>query len=251
MGHNNNLISSSIILILLISSLLPFPVAFSDQDSGLIYNCTTIGKFTPGSDYQQSLLYVVDELTAKAPLNNGFYNTTRAEGNNVTYGLALCRGDISADDCTNCLTTATMEVANTDCLGYQGAIIWRDYCMLKYSNLDFFGIIDEGNHYYLRSQDYTSPNFTAPVLSLLSGLSETAILVPDKLFASGSVSPATLPETFYAMVQCTRDISVADCGNCLDYAISYLATCCATKGGSRFVSGSCNVRYETYNFLNN
>ncbi|GFP96580.1 cysteine-rich repeat secretory protein 38 [Phtheirospermum japonicum] len=235
---------------LLISSLvLIIPIAFSIiEDSYLAHNClsSTRGEFTPGSAYEQSRLHLVDNLCANAPNKTGFWNASWAEvPNERAYGLALCRGDVSPEDCETCLTNATITVVNTYCPNSRGAIIWHDYCQLKYSDVDFLGQIDVDNHFSLISNDYEyDAGFIESVVGFLSSLSETATFGgPATFFAEGTFLVNGTTE-LYGMVQCTRDLSVADCKTCLYHALNDLFTW-TFRAGALVFHGSCNVRYET------
>jgi hypothetical protein len=54
----------------------------------------------------------------------------------------------------------------------------------------------------------------------------------------------------YNLVQCTPDLSSADCNNCLQAAINNLLIYSSGKQGGRVFFPSCIVRYEWYPFYN-
>ncbi|GFP96578.1 cysteine-rich repeat secretory protein 38 [Phtheirospermum japonicum] len=233
---------------LLISSLVLIPIAFA-QDSYLAHNCLTSadGEFTPDSNYSQSLTYLVDDLCFNAPLNKGFRNASWAQDPaDRAYGLALCRGDVSPKDCETCLTNATITVANTSCPNSRGAFILHDYCQLKYSDVDFLGKMNSITAYIMSQGDAGDDNFREAALGLIRNLSQTAIGAPDKLFASGTTAIGNTT-TLYSMVQCTRDISADHCRGCLGTAVNELTI---ANTSARFVSASCNLRYDIRPFLN-
>ncbi|GFP91410.1 cysteine-rich repeat secretory protein 38 [Phtheirospermum japonicum] len=239
---------------LLISSLvLIIPIAFSSiEDSYLAHNClsSSRGEFTPGSAYQQSLLYLVDNLCANAPKKAGFWNASWAEvPSERAYGLALCRGDVSPEDCKTCLTKATITVAKTYCPHSRGAIIWRDYCMLKYSDLDFLGKMNSITGYIAIMGNVSDSNFREAALGLMGNLSQTAIGAPHKFFANGTTALENRA-TLYSMVQCTRDISADYCRGCLAIARAEISIRSMNNDSGQVVSASCNVRYDRLPFLN-
>ncbi|KAB2603226.1 cysteine-rich repeat secretory protein 38-like [Pyrus ussuriensis x Pyrus communis] len=116
------------------------------------------------------------------------------------------------------------------CPSRKGAIIWYDHCLLKYSDVSFFGQIDTNNRFYLYNVQEVENGtvFNKKVKELLSE-------VPLDTFT-----------TLYGLAQCTRDLSGVDCKKCLDSAIGELPNCCNAKRGGRAVGGSCNVRFELY-----
>ena len=121
-----------------------------------------------------------------------------------------------------------------------------DNCLLKYSNIDFFGEIDNKNKFYMWNvKDVENPtSFNPKVKDLLSSLSNKAYANP-KFYATGDLELDSSSK-LYGLAQCTRDLSGLDCKKCLDTAISELPNCCDGKRGGRVVGGSCNVRYELY-----
>ncbi len=59
-----------------------------------------------GKTRRRSINSVVSDHVAKAASNGGFATSSAGKGNNVFYGLAQCRGDVSASDCKACLVEA-------------------------------------------------------------------------------------------------------------------------------------------------
>ena len=164
--------------------------------------------------------------------------------------LALCRGDVSNTDCKDCITEASTEIRKL-CPDNKAAIVWYDHCLLKYSNMNFFGQVDYQNRFYMWNLNNVSypTSFNQKTKELLSHLAQQAF-VNQKMYAVGELE---LEESkkLYGLTQCTRDLSSSDCKKCLDDAISELPSCCDGKEGGRVVGGSCNIRYEIYPFLVN
>ena len=86
-------------------------------------------------------------------------------------------------------------------------IIRYDNCLLKYSNLDFFGKIDYQNRFYMWNlRNVSDPIwFNQKTKNLLSQLSEEAYVAP-KMYATGELELGE-SEKLYGLVQCTRDLS--------------------------------------------
>ncbi|XP_028788513.1 cysteine-rich receptor-like protein kinase 6 [Neltuma alba] len=57
-------------------------------------------------------------------------------------------------------------------------------------------------------------------------------------------------QTMYVLVQCTPDLSSADCRRCLSGVIGDFRWCCDGKIGGRVLYPSCFARYELYRFSN-
>ncbi|GFQ03736.1 cysteine-rich repeat secretory protein 38, partial [Phtheirospermum japonicum] len=235
--------------------LLIIPIAFSIEDTEIGHKCLSSSKaFT--SNYNQSRALVVIDLIFNNGSHDGFRKASYTwldDPEEWAYGLALCRGDVSPDDCMTCVNNAAITLINTHCPDNRTAIIWRDYCFFKYSDVEFFGQIDTDNRLSsMNDKTWNLINSKEAAINWLGSLTQTAVQSP-KFFASG---PTSLNDyegcvTLYGVVQCTRDLSADDCKTCLDLAVTDISKCCALKEGARVVYGSCNVRYETYNFLTN
>ncbi|XP_022026931.1 cysteine-rich repeat secretory protein 38-like [Helianthus annuus] len=215
----------------------------------LYHFCSTnSGNFTTYSPYDQSLNKLLGNLHYKTP-PNGFGMSSAGPYQAQTFGLSLCRGDVSSEVCASCFVNASAEIRKR-CPNNKAATIWYDQCLLKYSSSNFFGQIDnEFKFYLLNINNVSDPTFfNLEAKRLLTSLSNTAYADP-RMYAAGVIDLEG-SKKLYGLVQCTRDLSSGNCKTCLDNAISDLPSCCDGKEGGRVVGGSCNIRYETYPFVN-
>ncbi|CAK9187048.1 unnamed protein product [Ilex paraguariensis] len=213
----------------------------------LFHFCSNSENFTAKGSYGKNLNKLIGDLYFKTP-QTGFGLDSVGQYHDRTYGLSLCRGDVSSKDCKACIGEAGSEIQKS-CPDNKRAIIWYDNCLLKYANSDFFGKIDDQNRFYmLNSRNVSDPySFNLKTRELLSQLSKEAY-GNRKMYAAGESKLAN-SEKLYGLVQCTRDLSSGDCKKCLDDAISELPSCCDGKEGGRVVGGSCYIRYEIYPFV--
>ncbi|XP_059429061.1 cysteine-rich repeat secretory protein 38-like [Corylus avellana] len=209
--------------------------------------CFSHEDYTANSPYASNMKGLLNLLSTKVP-PTGFGLCSTGESQNKISGLALCRGDVSSTNCKTCVVDAGKELRSR-CAYRKGAIIWYDNCLLKYSNIDFFGEIDNKNKFYMCNvQDVDNPtSFNPKAKDLLSILSYKASDIP-KVYAAGELELGSSLK-LYGLAQCTRDLSGVDCMRCLYGVISELPNCCNGKRGGRVVGGSCNVRYELYPFV--
>ena len=214
----------------------------------LYHFCSSSQKFIDNGTYETNLNKLMGYLYLAAP-PTGFGKGSVGEKNDKVNGLALCRGDVSNTDCKACITESSGEIRKR-CPDNKAAIIWYDYCLLKYSNVNFFGQVDHQNMFYMWNLNNVSDpdSFNQKTKELLSNLAQQAFNAM-KMYATGELE---LEESkkLYGLTQCTRDLSSSDCKKCLDDAISKLPNCCDGKEGGRVVGGSCNIRYEIYPFVN-
>ncbi|XP_022720571.1 cysteine-rich repeat secretory protein 38-like [Durio zibethinus] len=68
--------------------------------------------------------------------------------------------------------------------------------------------------------------------------------VSNHMYATTEVN-VSISMKLYGLVQCTPDLSVADCQSCLRSSILSLET---GRQGGRFLRPSCSIRYEIYPF---
>lgn len=214
----------------------------------LFHFCSSSENFTANGPYETNLNKLIGYLDYQAP-PTGFGKGALGQRPNKAYGLALCRGDVSSSDCKTCIVDASGEIRKR-CPYNKAAIIWYDNCLLKYTNTEFFGQIDNKNKFYMWNvRVVTEPvSFNQRTKELLTQLAEKAYVTP-KLYAVGEMELGK-SNKLYGLTQCTRDLSSVDCKKCLDGIIRELPSCCDGKEGGRVVSGSCNFRYEIYPFVN-
>ncbi|KAK4594813.1 hypothetical protein RGQ29_018508 [Quercus rubra] len=213
----------------------------------LFHFCFSQENYTANSPYGTNLNGLLKILSTKVP-SKGFGLSSTGQGQAQANGLALCRGDVSKTNCKTCVIDAGKALGDR-CPYKKGAIIWYDNCLLKYSNIHFFGEIDNENKFYLWNGQHVdnSTSFNPKVNDLLSSLSNKAYANP-KFYATGDLKLDSSSK-LYGLAQCTGDLSGLDCKKCLETAISELPNCCDGQRGGRVVGGSCNIRYELYPFV--
>ncbi|GAB4825096.1 hypothetical protein Ancab_007972 [Ancistrocladus abbreviatus] len=216
----------------------------------LFHICSSSGNYTANSPYDINLNRLQASLYYQTPWV-GFALGSVGSLLDQVNGLALCRGDVNFPDCQTCVAEARAAISKL-CPYNRGGSIWYDYCLLKYSNQDFFAQIDNQNKFYMCNVNNASDpvSFELKKTDLLCQLSQQASVDP-RLYATGEIQQSINGSMkIYGQVQCTRDLSDGDCKKCLDEAISELPSYCGEKQGGRAVGGSCNVRYEIYSFVN-
>ncbi|EOA32330.1 hypothetical protein CARUB_v10015592mg [Capsella rubella] len=139
------------------------------------------------------------------------------------------------------------------CQRHKGGIIWYDQCLLIITSISDENSrkIDYKNTFSMHNPKNVNEDpesFNKKTISFLNELVLKAIK-PDGVnlvfYASGEKNLGT--KKLYAMVQCAKD--TLQCRKCLEWILRELPKCCNGKQGARFLSASCNVRYELYPFL--
>ncbi|CAN6452103.1 unnamed protein product [Victoria cruziana] len=206
------------------------------------------GNYTANSTYHQNLKSLLGILSSN--VSRGFASATAGQGPDKVYGLALCRGDVSATDCRSC-TAEAADMIQQICPNIKSSIVWRLLCELRYSSSNFAGTADTNFYQFQNVNNASDPIlFNQRMKTLLQQLSAAAAANSSSMFANGQIQYTDL-QLIYGAVQCTRDLSSTVCLNCLNQAADYLPYCCAGKEGSVVFSAACNIRFELYPFLQN
>ncbi|XP_022573444.1 putative cysteine-rich receptor-like protein kinase 20 [Brassica napus] len=229
------------------------------QNPTYIYHiCPNTTTYPKNSTYSSNLGTLLSSLSSNRPsFSNGFYSTAAGRSPDVVFGLFLCRGDTSAEDCHDCVVFAVNDTLFR-CPEEKGALVWYDQCMLRYADQNFFldpslqnrtnGIILYNN---ILNVTFSNPSqFSDSVMSILI---DTAIVAASssKKFDARKVNISS-SQSLYGMVQCIPDLTRDDCLRCLQQTINELtiSESPTNKTGGRLLGASCSSRYELYPFFN-
>ncbi|KAJ1265659.1 hypothetical protein BS78_08G093000 [Paspalum vaginatum] len=234
---------------LLFLFFLPAATRTSDAAQLQDMECSTDGNYTTDDAYAANLNQFLAALpTNTVSKNGGFFNGTVGQGTATVYGLALCFADFSLSDCKDCLTAAASSGAASglvkSCPGSVTVGAIYDQCMLRYSNLNFFGTAETDIKFSTtRDQNDSSMQAYKESLSLkqaLADLSAQAASSPER-FAASSTAP-------YAVVQCTWDLPSDKCKTCIDALSTNASNFMAIRIDGERKSYSCRVRYSNSSF---
>ena len=217
----------------------------SSINSDPYHSCLDESNQAASANYNTNLTVLLDSLSSKASQNYSFYN----ESSNIgIYGLFLCRGDVSNETCQSCVSYAKQDIIGR-CPSNKSAIIWYDECMLRYADVNFFGVPEtlpgfiRYNEENTSDPDQTNFNVRDLMYTLIWEARET-----DTLFKTDNQPSSDGSIQNYGLGQCTRDINGSACGNCLYELLKEAENCCQAEKGWRVLGPSCNLRYEQYSF---
>ncbi|KAF8409491.1 hypothetical protein HHK36_005567 [Tetracentron sinense] len=195
---------------------------------------------------EDNLKNLIHSLSSKASLST-FHNGTVGADPDIVYGSYLCF--VMPDACKTCVGTAILNIEQL-CSNTKEAIVWEEYCQLRYSNRGFFGQFENSlNRPLWNEKNVSEPDlYRSIVRKMLGNLSKRAAFDPsDGMFATGEAD-FTNNDKVYGYVQCTGDLSGSACNRCLETAIIEILSCCYFRRGARLLSSSCYLRYELYPF---
>ncbi|PUZ65424.1 hypothetical protein GQ55_3G221700 [Panicum hallii var. hallii] len=238
-------------LLPLILLLLPATANADDLRFHITTTCSVSMNYTRGSAFQANLNATLSSLPAAAAASTGFAKNVTGAAPDEVYGLAQCRGDISAPDCRSCLNDSAREMASV-CPGQKSGMLIYEGCLLRYSNTSSFGVTDGSDpiREVAHRDNVTQPEQFMPLLSkLMRNLTRKAAHGSPRMFAAGEVQYTGFV-TLYGLAQCMQDTSPDNCGLCLDKLVSAIPKCCYGRQGGRVFSAICQLRFETYSFYN-
>ncbi|XP_019174551.1 PREDICTED: putative receptor-like protein kinase At4g00960 isoform X2 [Ipomoea nil] len=223
-----------------------FFIGTTSQPLGHI--CPNNSTYAPNtSTYQANLNSLLSTLSSNANRDDGFYKFTAGSDRDTTvYGVFMCRGDISTRDCEVCVKDASAYILQI-CPKQKTAIIWYDFCMLRYSDKSMFGRADQSVWLnLLNKQNASDQTKLTWVAGMAFGQLTTRAAAGDRSGKKFATQETDFDEfnRIYCLGQCTPDLSDSDCQTCLRSAIEKLY---ASYGGI-VLSPSCNVRFEGYPF---
>ncbi|OMO64898.1 hypothetical protein COLO4_31710 [Corchorus olitorius] len=236
---------------LLLLSLLVIPT-LAVYLNNFQHDCVmSAGNFTANSTYKANLNRISSQLTSTNS-TFGFYNLSAGENPNKINAIALCRGDVDQDECTNCLNETVFELRNR-CPFSKEVIGWSDFCTLRYANRVLFGENEDSPGTCLL-YPVDAPNadqFNQALGDLFTNLSTQAASGGSlRKYAAGKSRVGSF-QTVYLMLQCTPDLSQQECEDCLTKAKDGVGGCCLGKMGCRVLRPSCFFRFESNPFEKN
>ncbi|PWA42952.1 Protein kinase domain [Artemisia annua] len=214
----------------------------SVQAEPISQDCPNTANYTSNSQFETNLNILLPSLLSNGT-QDGFFNTSVGTGSDIVYGLVQCRGDISTEQCRNCLNTSIVEVFQR-CPNVKQAVLRYEYCFLRYSDAQFFSRVDgplvaagRGDG---QVSDTVANRYNQQLGSFLVDLFETAASTPSR-YSSGSTSYADF-NNIYGLVQCTRDLSTNDCASCLESLRNWIPGCCNRTTGAQIFQKTCYLR---------
>ncbi|KAH1140053.1 hypothetical protein AAZX31_10G240800 [Glycine max] len=208
------------------------------------------GNYTINSTYHNNLNTLLSNFSSHTEINYGFYNFSYGQEPDKVYTIGLCRGDQNQNQCLKCLNESRVSLADK-CPNQKEAIDWRGECMLRYSNRSIFGLMENNPKVLVvRLENVTGSldEFTEVLGNLMRNLSSTAASGDSRLkYATGSMPTSNFQIT-YGFTECTPDLSLQECTQCLGEAIADIPVYFNGKTGGNVLKPSCRIRFDPYSF---
>ncbi|KAJ8444343.1 hypothetical protein Cgig2_019901 [Carnegiea gigantea] len=212
------------------------------------------GNYTHDSAYESNLLSVLSNLTSAAASTKAFYNASAGSGEDQVFGLFYCRGDVHPNRCLSCVETGVSHLKT--CSAREGSVYY-ELCTIRYAKRAIFGSVE-------LKQDYISCGLSAgpksPNLIVFNQtVDETAARLIEQVTSGNSSSyfateAAKLykDQRVYMLVQCSPDLTLSRCDDCLSGAWEVMSLDCWGCGyiWGMYFQPSCQLRYDVVPFFN-
>ncbi|WZZ13079.1 hypothetical protein YC2023_106168 [Brassica napus] len=202
--------------------------------------CNPSDNFTQTSSYQANRDLLLSSLRDSSSLGT-YSNATVGRSPNKVHGMFLCRGDTTAASCSDCVQTATVEIA-TNCSLNKAAVIYYEECMVRYANVSFFSVLEVRPSivlYSLRSapnSDTFNETLADKFNQLILNVSSSS-LVPYFVEDQERVTQAEGSYEFESLVQCSPGLDRFNC-TVSNLCFVITATVVSIASASSTVTGS-------------
>ena len=214
-------------------------------------SCQNTSQEPLSSAYQTNLDKILTWMSSDAATSKGYNHTTIGITASV-YGLYDCRGDVVGHFCQFCVSFAARE-APKRCPNRVSAMVWYEYCILRYSNESFFGkILTHPTWHGFGAKSVSNMAEVHRGEGFVRSLIRKATKETNQLYYLGGFNLSSTQKR-YGMVHCSRDLTNEGCRKCLEAVLPQVHKCCAQKIEWFIWSGTCMIRYDDQMFylLNN
>ncbi|KAK4797476.1 hypothetical protein SAY86_029802 [Trapa natans] len=111
------------------------------------FRCGSTGNFTANSTYEGNLRSILGSFSSSNSSTNGFLYLSSGQSPDKVKGIGLCRGDQTPSDCQACIAKASVEIIQ-QCPAQKEALVYYEFCSLRYSNQSIYGVLAGGYYYY-------------------------------------------------------------------------------------------------------
>ncbi|PWA66539.1 gnk2-like domain-containing protein [Artemisia annua] len=209
--------------------------SLSAANSLVYYKCSQL-YFTPMTLYESNVNSLFTSLVDSASVCN--FNTLKISSPdssriNDLSGLFQCRGDLNFSNCQDCVANSLSQLRTTCPVSISGTL-QSEGCFVKYDNTSFLGVEDKMEVFKRcgPSVGYNSDNMDSIDKALTHLTTDN-----QQYFRAGGYGGVN------GVAQCTQDITLDACEDCLLEARARLRSECQTSIWSDMYLGSCYIRY--------
>lgn len=221
--------------------------------------CMNTSFFTPFSTYDTNRRLVLTSLASNVTAHRGFYSASIGQPPNTVYAAGMCIPGTEPEICSACITSGS-DALIQHCLNQKEASFWqsnRTLCMIRYSDSSFIGSLElEPRVDVFNPMDLkmNATEFTSVWKGLTLRMIQSVSSNNDTTWSSGkyyAADVAALPDsqTLYGLMQCTPDLSKADCNICLQASVNNYQQLFLGQEGGIIIRLSCFFRIDLFPYF--
>ncbi|WVZ92300.1 hypothetical protein U9M48_038377 [Paspalum notatum var. saurae] len=195
----------------------------------------------------------LSDALPKEALASGFASRAFGAAPDTAYGLVLCRGDFTGDQCVSCLEMGIRTAVSILCAHSPDVTVYYDQCQFRFSNQDFLSGESNSPEATLRDTNNVSTGNVAAFDDLVAGLLRAVADVASKAAGRYGTGQAGFPPegtNVYALAQCKQDLTPRQCQWCLEGLIGDMPRYWFTGSvGARIQGVRCNIMYDEDHFF--
>lgn len=221
--------------------------------------CMNTSFFTPLSTYDTNRRLVLTSLASNVTAHHGFYNASIGQPPNRVYAAGMCIPGTEPEICSGCIMSGSYGLI-MNCLNQKEASLWysnRTLCMIRYSDSSFIGSLKlepRFNVFNPMDLKMNATEFSTAWKALTIRMIQAVSSNNDTTWSGGKYYAAdveALPnsQTLYGLMQCTPDLSKADCNRCLHESVNNYQQLFLGQEGGGILRLSCFLRTDLFPFF--
>ncbi|KAJ8527207.1 hypothetical protein K7X08_029684 [Anisodus acutangulus] len=228
------------IIFLFLSSLFSILDSSSSNElTNFVYKGCANQKFNdPSGVYSQTLNTLFNTLISQSSTNK-FYKTTTGNGNSVISGLFQCRGDLSNDNCNQCIKKIP-NMSLKQCGQSIAARIQLNGCYLRYEIVGFQPIGPTELLFKVCGSGQVSETGFGDRLDTALGEIAKGVSGSGNDFYAGGY------QSVYVLGQCEGDLSNVDCVDCVKNGAGKAKSECGNSISAQIYLQQCYISYSYY-----
>ncbi|KAK3187680.1 hypothetical protein Dsin_027241 [Dipteronia sinensis] len=232
------LISKSLLFILSIVFLFTNLTVSATDYSTLVYKgCAKQTFQDPSGLYSQALSALFGSLVSQSTKTK-FYKTTSGTGQTTITGIFQCRGDLSNNDCYNCVSKLPV-LSDRLCGKTIASRVQVLGCYILYEVAGFSQISG-------MEMLYKTCGATNVAGSGFEERRDAALQMMENGVVSGHGFYTSSYESVYLLAQCQGDLGDSDCGDCVKSAVQRGQVECGSSISGQVYLHKCFISYSYY-----
>lgn len=235
----SNIASHTLLFTVYLALFLPSGKSFTDYSTLVYKNCAS-ETFTDAAYkmYSHALSSLFDELLAHSSQSK-FFKAVAGDSQTGISGLFQCRGDISDEECYNCVN-ALSQMSNSLCSQAMAVQVQFVGCYTRYKADGFH---ESGTTSGTNDLLYKSCGESKEEAGGFLEQRDAAFASLESGVLSNNGYYTTSFDSFEVMAQCEGDLGACDCGKCVSSAVQIAQEECRNADSGEIYLDKCFMSY--------